>query len=711
MALNMSAIGEKIGPLIKEYTWKDVVLYALGVGAGFNELDYVWEDRLKAIPSFSIASIFEFLAETAIKANVDLSGILHGEQDIIFHNPIPPDGGALTTEGRLTGMYDKGADKGALVIAEADTFHSNGQKLFTNVFSLFCRKDGGFGGDAGPKEPVAIPERAPDFVEEDVPGEDQPLLYRLSGDIFALHVNPDMAKAGGFEKPIMHGLCTHGFACRAVIKHLMPGEPERMTRFRVRFSRPLYPGVPIKTLIWKENDGKAFFRTVNAKTGDVILDLGVVEWIGREERARLEGLGDIHFDGRVAVVTGAGAGLGRDYALELARLGAKVLVNDLGSAQDGTGKSSLAADSVVKEILDAGGEAVANYDSVDTPEGGENMVNQAVETWGRIDILINNAGILRDKTLAKMEPSLWDAVLNVHLKGAYNVTRPAFLKMREQRYGRVILTTSAAGLYGNFGQANYSAAKLGLVGFMNTLKIEGERTGIKVNTVAPIAGTRLTEGVIPPDLFEKLKPRFVTPLVLYLASEQCPVTGAVYNAGGGYYNRVALLTGPGKAVGDGKSPPSPEQVAKAMKGIKSMADAQEFQDAARALSPMLDAFDPAKKTPKGEGEKDGGLTVKAVFEQMSEAFQADVAAGVDVIFQFNISGPGGGEWHAEIKDGICGVAEGSHGQPTTTIKMNDADFIALMSGSLNPMSAYTSGKLKIEGDIMKSQLIEKLFKF
>ena len=711
MALNMGAIGEKIGPLTKEYTWKDVVLYALGVGAGFDELDYVWEDRLKVIPSFSIAGIFEFLAETAIKANVDLSGILHGEQDILFHNPIPPEGGALTTEGKLTQIYDKGANKGALVIAEADTFHSDGRKLFTNIFSLFCRKDGGFGGEAGPTERVIIPDRDPDYVEADLPSDNQPLLYRMSGDIFALHVNPDMAKASGFEKPIMHGLCTHGYACRAVIKHLMPGEPERMTRFRVRFSKPLYPGVPIRTLIWKEGDGKANFQTVNAETGEVILDLGVVEWMGREEKTRREGLGGIHFDGRVAVVTGAGAGLGRSYALELARRGAKVLVNDLGGAPDGTGKSASAADNVVKEIEDAGGEAVANYDSVATPEGGENIVKQAVEAWGRVDILINNAGILRDKTLAKMEPDLWDAVMDVHLKGAYNVTRPAFLKMREQRYGRVILTTSAAGLYGNFGQTNYSAAKLGLVGFMNTLKIEGERAGIKVNTVAPIAGTRMTEEVLPPDLFEKLKPEFVSPLVLYLASEQCPVTGAVYNAGGGYYNRVAVLTGPGRAVGDGKLPPTPEQVAGAMKGIKSMADAQEFQDATRALTPMLDAFDPEKATPKSEGGKDGGLTVTAVFEQMPEAFQAGAAAGVDVIFQFNILGPGGGEWHAVIKNETCGVTEGKHEQPTTTIKMNDDDFIALMSGKLNPMSAYTSGKLKIEGDLMKSQLIEKLFKF
>jgi hypothetical protein len=181
MALNLDAIGEKIGRLTRDYTWKDVALYALGVGASFEELEYVYEDRLKVIPSFSIASIFDFLAETAVKANVDLSGILHGEQDIIFHSPIPPDSGTLTTQGALSRIYDKGTDKGALVISEADTFHSNGQKLFTSIATLFSRKDGGFGGEQGPVEPVQIPEKKPDFEETALPSGDQPLLTACGG--------------------------------------------------------------------------------------------------------------------------------------------------------------------------------------------------------------------------------------------------------------------------------------------------------------------------------------------------------------------------------------------------------------------------------------------------------------------------------------------------------------------------------------------------
>ncbi|MGD9320394.1 MAG: MaoC/PaaZ C-terminal domain-containing protein, partial [Desulfobacteraceae bacterium] len=325
MALNLDSIGEKIGPFEKAYTWKDVVLYALGVGAGFDELEYCYEDQLKVVPSFSIGSVFDFLANAAINSGANLSRVLHGEQDIIFHNPIPTEG-TLSTEGAITHMYDRGQDRGALVVAEADTYHSNGEKLYTNIFTLFCRLDGGFGGEAPPKEVVEFPERDPDFEEEASPSLDQPLLYRMSGDIYRLHVDPEFAQASGFEKPIMHGLCTHGFACRAVIRHLFPGEPERMTRFRLRFSRPLYPGVPIKTQIWKIEEGKALFRTINNETGEVVLDRGIVEWLSLEEMEKKASRKGIRFDDQVAIVTGAGAGLGKVYALELAKRGAKVVV-------------------------------------------------------------------------------------------------------------------------------------------------------------------------------------------------------------------------------------------------------------------------------------------------------------------------------------------------------------------------------------------------
>ncbi len=417
----------------------------------------------------------------------------------------------------------------------------------------------------------------------------------------------------------------------------------------------------------------------------------------------------IRFDGRVAIVTGAGGGLGRVYALELAKRGAKVVVNDLGGAKDGSGEGARrAADGVVEEIKAMGGEAVASYESVSTTEGGEAIVEGAVKAYGRVDLVINNAGILRDRTFAKMEPESWDAVMSVHLRGVYNVTRPAFVKMREQGYGRIVLTSSAAGLYGNFGQTNYSAAKMGLVGLMNTLKLEGEKHDIKVNTVVPIAGTRLTEGVLPPEVFERLKPEFVAPMVLYLCSEGCEENGMIFNAGMGFFNRAAIVTGPGMLVGDGKTVPTPEEIHKNWEAINSLSNAKEYVNAVAAYGPMLDAMSGKKAEAEPEG---GGLTVKRIFEKIPEAFRPEKAAGLDVVFQFVISGGGGGTWHVAVKDKTCEVKEGTHEKPTTTVKMGDEDFVRLIQGQLNAMSAYTSGKLKVEGDLMKSQLIEKLFKF
>jgi NAD(P)-dependent dehydrogenase (short-subunit alcohol dehydrogenase family)/acyl dehydratase/putative sterol carrier protein len=708
MALNLEAIGKKIGPLTKTYTWKDAVTYALGVGAGFSELQYCYEKDLKVLPSFSIVTLYDFMPVLADVCKVNLAGILHGEQELIFHHPIPPEG-TLTTEGAITHYYDRGKEKGAFIVAEFETRHSNGQKLYTSIATVLGRLDGGFGGEKPPKKEEAFPERKPDVEVRDTPAADQPLFFRLSGDIFPLHVDAEFARMAGFDKPIMHGLCTHGFACRAVTQQLFPGEPERMTRFKVRFSRPLYPGVPIKTQIWKEEEGKAFFRTINAETGEVVLDRGIVEWMSKEQAAQGEKRQGIRFDGRVAIVTGAGGGLGRAYALELAKRGAKVVVNDLGGGKDGSGGSQSAADKVVEEIKGMGGEAIASYESVSTAEGGEAIVESAVKAFGRVDIVINNAGILRDRTFAKMDGESWDAVMGVHLKGAYHVTRPAFVKMREQGYGRVVLTSSAAGLYGNFGQTNYSAAKMGLVGLMNTLKLEGEKHNIKVNTVVPIAGTRLTEGVLPPEIFEKLKPEFVSPIVLYLSSEGCEENGMIFNAGMGFFNRAAMVTGPGVLVGDGKTVPAVEEIHKNWEAINSLSGAKEYGNAVAAYGPMLDVV--SGKKAEAEPEAGGGLTVKKVFERIPEVFRAEKAAGLDVVFQFVIGGGGGGTWHVKVKDKQCEVKEGAYEKPTTTIKMGSEDFVKMIQGQLNAMSAYTSGKLKIEGDLMKSQLVEKLFKF
>ncbi|MEB3033043.1 SDR family oxidoreductase [[Mycobacterium] nativiensis] len=261
---------------------------------------------------------------------------------------------------------------------------------------------------------------------------------------------------------------------------------------------------------------------------------------------------------RVVVVTGAGGGLGRDYALTLAREGACVVVNDLGGARDGTGAGHNMADHVVAEIKEAGGRAVANYDSVADPDGAANIIKTAIDEFGKVDGVVSNAGILRDGTFHKMTFENWNAVLQVHLYGGYNVVRAAWPHFREQSYGRVVVATSTSGLFGNFGQANYGAAKLGLVGMINTLAIEGAKYNIKANAIAPIAATRMTEDILPPEVLEKLKPEYVAPVVAYLCTEEIAETGSVFIAGGGKVQRAALFENVG-ANFDG--PPSVDDVA------------------------------------------------------------------------------------------------------------------------------------------------------
>jgi len=259
-------------------------------------------------------------------------------------------------------------------------------------------------------------------------------------------------------------------------------------------------------------------------------------------------MSDIQFDGRVAIITGAGGGLGRTYALDLAKRGAKVVVNDLGGAADGTGAGTSMADTVVKEITEAGGSAVANYDSVSTPEGGEAIIKAALDRFGKVDILINNAGILRDKTFAKLAPQDLEIVLDVHLKGAFFVSQPAFRVMKDNGYGRFVFTASAAGIFGNFGQTNYGAAKMGLVGLSNVLAQEGAKYNIKSNVVAPIALTRLTEQLLGPAA-KALSPECVTPIVTYLCSEACDITHEIYSVGGGRFARVFIGLTPGWTKG------------------------------------------------------------------------------------------------------------------------------------------------------------------
>jgi NAD(P)-dependent dehydrogenase (short-subunit alcohol dehydrogenase family) len=248
----------------------------------------------------------------------------------------------------------------------------------------------------------------------------------------------------------------------------------------------------------------------------------------------------IRYDGKVAIVTGSGGGLGRSHAIELAKRGAKVVINDLGGAADGTGGSSEAAQAVVAEIEALGGEAIANGANVAKYNEVEAMVQQAMDKWGRIDILVNNAGILRDKSFTKGSLEDFKMVLDVHLMGSINCTKAVWEIMRERAYGRIVMTTSSSGLYGNFGQTNYGSAKMGMIGAMNTLCQEGAKYDIKVNALAPTAGTRMTEGLIPEAAFELLTPETVTPAVLYMVSEDAP-TRTIIAAGAGCYSVVKLV--------------------------------------------------------------------------------------------------------------------------------------------------------------------------
>jgi NAD(P)-dependent dehydrogenase (short-subunit alcohol dehydrogenase family) len=256
----------------------------------------------------------------------------------------------------------------------------------------------------------------------------------------------------------------------------------------------------------------------------------------------------IRFDNRVAIVTGAGNGLGRAYALELARRGARVVVNDLGGARDGTGSSLTAAQAVVEEIKRQGGDAIANGSSVTDQAGVAAMVAEAQAKWGRVDILINNAGILRDKSFAKMTVDEFRAVVEVHLMGSVICTKAVWDSMREQGYGRILMTTSATGLYGNFGQTNYGAAKAALVGFMNSLAIEGTKNNVRVNTIAPAAATRMTEDIMPAEILAKMGPETVVPAALYLVSEDAP-TKVTLAAGAGGFERAYITLTRGIRVG------------------------------------------------------------------------------------------------------------------------------------------------------------------
>ncbi len=281
----------------------------------------------------------------------------------------------------------------------------------------------------------------------------------------------------------------------------------------------------------------------------------------------------IDFDGQVAIVTGSGNGLGKSHAMQLAARGARVVVNDFGGARDGTGGSSEAAEQVVTEIMEAGGEAIANGANVADWDQVQNLMAEVMDEWGRVDILINNAGILRDKSFGKMEISDWDAVVDVHLNGTAYCSRAVWNIMKEQNYGRIVNTTSTSGIYGNFGQANYGAAKGGVVGLMNTLHIEGAKNNIHINCVAPTAATRMTEDIIPEAMLAQISPEYVTPAFLYLASKEAP-SRTIMLAGAGCYAVAKLLESDGLYLPESER--TPEAIAAQFGAISDMSNAKEM---------------------------------------------------------------------------------------------------------------------------------------
>ena len=297
-------------------------------------------------------------------------------------------------------------------------------------------------------------------------------------------------------------------------------------------------------------------------------------------------MSEIRFDDRVAIVTGAGRGLGRSHALLLASRGAKVVVNDLGGAVDGTGDSKSPADEVVTEIKAAGGEAVADYNGVHTSEGAKGIIETAAKAFGKVDILVNNAGILRDVTFLKMTDDQWDGVLKVHLYGTYFVTKAAWPIMRENKYGRIVITSSAAGLYGNFGQTNYSTAKLALVGLMNSLKLEGAKYNIMVNTIAPGGASRMTQSLVPEEFFTMMPPELVSPMVALLCSEDFNESGHIMVAGAGHFAKAQVIESKGVNF-DPKSKVSIEDVQAKLQDITNMEGGILIQNAMDAINKFM----------------------------------------------------------------------------------------------------------------------------
>eukprot|EP01125_Pyxidicula_operculata_P001197 TRINITY_DN11135_c0_g1_i1.p1 TRINITY_DN11135_c0_g1~~TRINITY_DN11135_c0_g1_i1.p1 ORF type:complete len:428 (-),score=120.56 TRINITY_DN11135_c0_g1_i1:56-1339(-) len=420
----------------------------------------------------------------------------------------------------------------------------------------------------------------------------------------------------------------------------------------------------------------------------------------------------INFNNRVAVITGAGNGLGKVYALMYAARGAKVVVNDLGGGVKGDGSGSTrAADLVVEEIRKAGGVAVANYDSV---EFGDKIIKTAIDNFGRVDIVVNNAGILRDVSFAKMTDNDWDLIHKIHLRGSYSVTKAAWPYMRDQNYGRVIFVSSAAGIYGNIGQANYSAAKLGLHGLSQTLAIEGKSKNIFVNTIAPVAGSRMTETVLPPNILAALKPEFVAPLVAFLTSEQSQETGGLYEVGAGFvsklrWERTLGVNFPLDQV------LTPEQIRDNFSKISDFTGAihpSSIAEATGSIFANLSNVSAKPAAPAAPASADS--PVAKVFSDLAARIKADGPNLVKQIKGVYIFVVAKDTYVIDLLNGAGSVSTGAPAKAipgsVKIIVPNTDDFVSLMTGKLDATAAWGQGKIKLEGNMALAMKLQTLVK-
>ncbi|KAF9584639.1 hypothetical protein BGW38_005762 [Lunasporangiospora selenospora] len=440
---------------------------------------------------------------------------------------------------------------------------------------------------------------------------------------------------------------------------------------------------------------------------------------------------NLRFDGRVVIVTGAGGGLGRSHALAFGSRGASVVVNDLGGSHTGEGASKRAADMVVDEIQAAGGKAVANYDSV---LDGEKIVETAMKAFGRVDIVVNNAGILKDVSFARMTDQQWDLIFQVHVDGAYKVLKAAWPIFRKQKYGRVINTTSAAGIYGNFGQANYSAAKLALVGLTSTLALEGKKENIHSNVIAPMAASRMTETIMPPDMLKSLKPEMVTPLVLYLCHEDTKENGSLFEVGAGFVGKLRWERTGGYGFPNNKAL-LPEHIQERWAQITNFEDGRVTHPGStqESMESIIANFEnlagdsdakapssgpsPAKKTSGGSGSFKSAAVfdrIKTSLEAMTPKDREAQIKKVKAAFEFKITNKEGKEevYYVDLKNGNGDVGKGANpkGKCEVTVSVTDDDFVDLADGKANAQKMFMSGKIKVKGQVMLATKLGDILK-